>query len=128
MSENADVGKIGWIDMSVDDAPAVRDFYKAVVGWETDEIDMGGYSDYVMKMPADGNGVSGICHARGSNADLPSGWLIYIIVADVVASAALCKENGGKVIVEPRGLAGGNFCVVEDPGGSVAGLYQPKAD
>ena len=114
--------------MTVADAPLVRDFYEAVVGYETDEIDMGGYSDYVMKMPSSGNGVSGICHARGSNADLPSGWLIYIIVEDVAASADACKTNGGKVIVEPRGLAGGSFCVVEDPGGSIAGLYQPKVD
>ena len=128
MSESADVGKIGWIDMTVDDASTVRDFYQAVVGWETDEIDMGGYSDYVMKMPATGDGVSGVCHARGSNADLPSGWLIYIIVANVAASVEQCEANGGKVIVEPRGLAGGSFCVVEDPGGSIAGLYQPKAD
>ena len=27
--------------------------------------------------------VSGICHARGSNADLPPVWLIYITVADL---------------------------------------------
>jgi predicted enzyme related to lactoylglutathione lyase len=128
MSDAAEIGKIGWIDMTAEDAPAVRDFYKAVVGWEADEIDMGGYSDYVMKMPASGNGVSGVCHARGSNADLPSGWLIYIIVANVVHSIEQCKANGGKVVVEPRGLAGGCFCVVEDPGGSVAGLYQPEAD
>ncbi len=86
MSESVEVGKIGWIDMTVADAPAVRDFYQAVVGWETDEVDMGSYSDYVMKMPATGDSVSGVCHARGS------------------------------------------FCVVEDPGGSVAGLYQPKSD
>ena len=125
MSSSVDVGKIGWIDMTVDNAPEVRDFYKAVVGWETDDVDMGGYSDYVMKMPASGEGVSGVCHSRGSNADLPSGWLIYIIVADVEDSAAACGANGGKVIVEPRDLAGGRFCVVEDPGGSVAALYQP---
>jgi predicted enzyme related to lactoylglutathione lyase len=128
VSDSSEIGKIGWIDMSVADAPAVRDFYKAVVGWTTDEVDMGMYSDYVMQMPESGQGVTGICHARGSNADLPSGWLIYIIVADVDASAAACAENGGAVVLEPRGLAGGKFCVVKDPGGSVAGLYQPKAD
>jgi len=125
MSGTNDVGKIGWLDMTVEDAPAVRDFYKAVVGWKTDEIDMGGYSDYVMKRPASGEGVSGICHARGSNADLPSGWLIYIVVADVEESVAACLTNGGKVIVEPRDLAGGRFCVIEDPGESIAALYQP---
>ena len=125
MSDSNSVGKIGWIDMTTEDAPGVRDFYKTVVGWKTDEIDMGGYSDYVMKMPASGDGVAGVCHARGSNADLPTGRLIYIIVADVEQSAAACKANGGKIIVEARGLAGGQFCIIEDPGGSVAGLYQP---
>lgn len=125
MSESDSVGKIGWIDMSTEDAPRVRDFYKAVVGWTTDEVDMGEYSDFVMKMPGSGDGVAGVCHARGSNADLPSGWLIYIVVADVTESAAACTANGGKIIVEPRGLAGGQFCVIADPGGSIAGLYQP---
>ena len=51
---NSEVGKIGWIDMTVDDADGVRDFYKAVVGWETDDVSMGDYSDYVMKMPVAG--------------------------------------------------------------------------
>jgi len=125
MSSSTEVGKVGWIDMTTADAPGVRDFYKAVVGWETDDVDMGGYADYVMKMPATGEGIAGVCHAKGSNADLPTGWLIYIVVADVEKSAAACLANGGKVIVEIRGLAGGRFCVVEDPGGSVAGLYQP---
>lgn len=127
MSNNNETGSIGWIDMTIADAPAVRDFYKAVVGWQTEDVDMEGYSDYVMKMPASGNGVAGICHARGSNADLPPGWLIYIVVADVENSAAACEANGGKIIVGPRGLAGGRFCVIEDPGGSVAALYQPKS-
>jgi len=121
----SEVGRIGWIDMTTDDASGVRDFYKAVVGWETEDVDMGGYADYVMKMPASGDGVAGVCHARGSNADLPAGWLIYIIVADVEQSTAACAANGGKILVEPRGLAGGRFCVIEDPGGSVAALYQP---
>lgn len=124
MSDSAQVGRISWIDMTTDDAPGVRDFYKAVVGWDTEDVQMGGYSDYVMKPPG-GDGVAGICHARGSNAELPPGWLIYITVEDVEQSAAACREHGGKVLVEPRGLAGGSFCVIEDPGGSVAALYQP---
>jgi len=121
----SEVGRIGWIDMTTADAPGVRDFYKAVVGWDTEDVDMDGYSDYVMKMPASGDGVAGVCHAKGSNTDLPPGWLIYIIVENVEQSAAACIANGGKIVLEPRGLAGGSFCVVEDPGESVAALYQP---
>ena len=117
-------GKIGWIDMSVDNADEVRDFYKAVVGWGHEDVSMGDYADYSMTTPG-GDAVSGICHARGSNAELPGGWLIYITVADVDASAAACVKHGGEVIVPVRGLAGGRFCVIRDPSGAVAALYQP---
>ena len=125
MSDNSQVGKIGWIDMTVDDADGLRDFYKTVVGWKTESVSMGDYSDYSMTLPASGDAVTGICHARGSNAELPSGWLIYITVADVEASAAACTDNGGEVLVEPKSLAGGRFCVIRDPSGAVAALYQP---
>ncbi len=123
MSEN--IGKIGWIDMTVDDATGLRDFYQKVVGWQVEDTSMGDYSDYTMLSPGDGDAIAGICHARGSNADLPGGWLIYITVADVAASAAACAANGGKIIVAPRGLAGGTFCVIEDPSGATSALYQP---
>lgn len=123
MSEN--IGKIGWIDMTVGDASGLRDFYRKVVGWNVEDTSMGDYSDYTMMSPGDGDAVAGVCHARGSNADLPGGWLIYITVADVTASAAACVANGGKLIVEPRDLAGGTFCVIEDPNGATSALYQP---
>jgi len=125
MGNNSEVGKIGWIDMSVGNAEEIRDFYRTVVGWGSDDVSMGEYSDYSMTLPSTGEAVSGICHALGSNAELPSGWLIYIIVEDVEASAAACTDNGGEIIVTPRGLAGGRFCVIRDPSGAAAALYQP---
>jgi predicted enzyme related to lactoylglutathione lyase len=124
MSDKSEVGKIGWIDISVDDATGLRDFYKSVVGWNSEDVSMGDYNDYSMAMPGTGDVVTGICHARGSNAELQGGWLVYITVADVQASAAACTAHGGNVIVEPRGLAGGQFCVIEDPSGAIAALYQ----
>ncbi len=120
-----EIGKIGWIDITVDDADGLRDFYRKVVGWRVEEANMGDYADYSMTLPESGEAVAGICHARGGNADLPRGWLMYIVVSDVSASAQTCKDNGGRIIVEPRGLAGGQFCVIEDPSGATAALYQP---
>ncbi len=119
----SETGKIGWIDMTVEDADGLRDFYKHVAGWNVQDVSMGDYSDYSM-LAGDGTAVAGICHARGSNAELPGGWLIYITVDDVDKSAAACVAQGGTVLVEPRGLAGGRFCVIEDPAGSKAALYQ----
>lgn len=120
-----DVGKIGWIDMTVENASDMRDFYASVVGLVPEDVSMSEYSDYNMTMPGNGEAVAGICHARGSNADLPSGWLIYFVVDDCEKSAKSCIDNGGSVVVEPRGLAGGHFCVIADPNGAVAALYQP---
>lgn len=118
------VGKIGWIDISVDDAEGLSNFYATVTGWKPDAVDMGDYNDFNMTMPASGEPAAGICHARGSNAAMPAKWLIYIVVADAQASAAACVENGGKILVEPRSMGDATFCVIEDPAGAVAGLYQ----
>ena len=123
MSDN--IGKIGWIDMTVDNADGLRDFYQMVVGWNVEETSMGEYSDYTMMSPDDNAAIAGICHARGTNAEIPGGWLIYITVADVAASAAACIANGGQLVVEPRALAGGQFCVIKDPNGATSALYQP---
>lgn len=124
MAEKPRAGTIGWIDMTVADAPGLRDFYRAVVGWGSNDVSMGDYVDFAMTTP-DGSAVAGICHARGGNEDLPGGWLIYIVVDDVEASAARCAELGGEVLLQPRGLAGGRFCVIRDPSGATAALYRP---
>jgi predicted enzyme related to lactoylglutathione lyase len=86
---------------------------------------MGDYSDYSMMSPGGGDVVTGICHARGSNAELRGGWLICITVADIQASAAACLANDGTVLIGPRGLADGQFGVIEDPSGATASLCQP---
>ena len=125
MSDSNMVGKVGWIDITVDDASGLRDFYSKVVGWQTENVSMGDYDDFAMAMPGNGEAVTGICHARGDNADLPSGWLIYIVVADIAESVAACEAGGVRLVLAPRELAGGRFCIIEDPSGATAALYQP---
>ena len=119
-----DIGKIGWFDLTVEDAPAIRDFYSKVVGWKPEDVQMGEYSDFNMKMPESGDPAAGICHAKGDNAGMPSQWLIYITVADIDKSVEACRENGGKVIVGPKSMGDAMLCVIEDPNGAVAALYQ----
>jgi len=115
-------GKIDWVDLTVADAPGIRNFYKAVVGWNSEDVDMGNYADYNMKMPETNDTIAGICHARGSNANLPGQWLIYVRVSSVQESVAECEKRGGKVLDGPRRMAGMNFCVIEDPAGAALAL------
>ncbi len=128
MARNPDIGKIGWIDITVDNASGLKDFYAKVVGWKPDDVSMGEYNDFNMTTPESGESAAGICHARGSNAELPAQWLIYIVVEDAAKSADACTENGGKVLVGPRSMGGASVCVIEDPSGAVAALYQPAQD
>ena len=114
------VGSAGWIDLTVADAPRLRDFYSAVVGWKAQEISMGDYADYAMAGP-DGEGRAGVCHKRGANAGQPSVWMVYFVVADLAASAAQCSAKGGKILVDRRK---DKFVVLEDPAGAVCALYQ----
>ena len=118
-------GNILWQDLTVSNVIEVRDFYREIIGWNCISEDMGGYDDFHMVIPLSGNSVAGICHARGENADLPPVWLIYIAVENVEKSARSCKDLGGEVVVEPRMMGKGRFCVIRDPAGAVCALYRP---
>ncbi len=119
------LGRIEWLDLTVPDAPRLRDFYSAIVGWKTAEVDMGSYADYCMNLPT-GDTIAGVCHARGSNANLPAQWLVYVRVASVHESAEACVKKGGKVIDGPRRMAGSDFCVIQDPAGAVMALMSER--
>ncbi|MDX2033170.1 MAG: VOC family protein [Blastocatellia bacterium] len=125
------IGSIGWMDLTVENADQVRDFYSQVAGWQSQGLDMGGYEDYVMMDPS-GKAVGGVCHARGGNVGLPKVWMIYIVVEDLDASLARCREFGGEAVTEPKIAGGGRYCVVRDPAGVAVALYQtiqpPSAD
>lgn len=118
---------VTWQDLTVADAPKLRDFYAAVVGWKFEQVSMQGYSDFSMIAPATGETVAGICHARGINAAIPPQWLIYITVEDVDAAAAKCKSLGGEIVVAPKPVGDGQFCVIRDPAGAICALYSPKS-
>jgi hypothetical protein len=119
-------GQVAWIDLTVPDADAVRDFYQQVTGWTASSVDMGGYADYCMNSSA-GNMVAGICHARGVNAGLPPVWMVYIAVANLDEAMRLSVERGGKIRIPPKNLSGHDrYCVIEDPAGALAALCEAK--
>ena len=118
------IGSVSWIDLTVADASGVRDFYEAVVGWTSTGVDCGGYEDFCMNRPEDGETVAGVCHQRGLNAGLPPVWMPYFIVEDLDRSLAAVRERGGEVIDGPREMGEGRACFVRDPAGACAALYQ----
>lgn len=120
-------GTIGWIDLTVPDASAIRDFYTAVVGWKSTSFDMGGHQDYCMHPEGQEAPVAGICHALGTNAKLPPAWLIYVNVANIEASLKSAIERGGTILDGPRQMGGmGKFAAIRDPAGAALALFEPS--
>lgn len=117
-------GRIGWIDITVPDAEALRDFYSALVGWRHEAVDMGGYDDYAM-VPEHGDGpAAGICFLKGVNDTMPAAvWLPYITVPDLVRCMETCVALGGAIVADRRDTGG--YVVIRDPAGAVAALWQP---
>ncbi len=121
-SGEAAPGRITWVDLTVPDASATRDFYRQVVGWSVRDVAMedGGepYADYSM-LGGDGDSAAGICHARGVNAGLPPVWMIYLPVGDLAESLRRVEEEGGKIVVARQGDDGSPaYAVIQDPVGA----------
>ncbi|MBL8140534.1 MAG: VOC family protein [Acidobacteria bacterium] len=119
-------GSIGWIDLTVADAPRIRDFYHQVAGWSVSHVPMGDYDDYNL-LDAEGTPVAGICHAQGVNAGLPSHWLMYITVTDIEASVERARELGGEILRDITGMGAlGRYAVIRDPADAVFALFEPE--
>ncbi len=118
-------GTIGWVDLTVDDAPGVRDFYAEVVGWRPEGLDMGGYEDFNMTDPVEGTPRAGVCHARGMNAELPPVWIVYFRVADLDAALQAVRDGGGTVLQPPRQAGGTRYAMIRDPAGAACALAGP---
>jgi predicted enzyme related to lactoylglutathione lyase len=121
-------GRIYWVDLTVPDASATRDFYRQVIGWSVDDVAMEDgdevYADFNM-LGADGVPVAGVCHARGPNADLPPVWMMYLPVGDLAESMRRVEEEGGTILKAVRGLDDILvYVAITDPVGARLALVQ----
>ncbi|MEM1126512.1 MAG: VOC family protein [Bacteroidota bacterium] len=128
---SARVGRIAWLDLTVTNASAARDFYRDVVGWSVEQVEMedasGPYTDYTM-LDADGRPAAGLCHARGVNRGLPPVWLIHLAVGDLAESLRRVGEEGGQVVKASQDAEGTLVrAVVQDPVGVYLALVQDGA-
>lgn len=115
------MGRIAWLDLTVPDAAATRDFYQQVVGWSVEHVEMNDgddrYHDYNM-LGGDGAPAAGICHTRGVNQELPPVWMLYLPVDDLAESLRRVEDEGGKIIKAIRGNDGEQaYAMIQDPVG-----------
>jgi predicted enzyme related to lactoylglutathione lyase len=122
-------GTISWTDITVQNAMELKSFYENLIGWTSQGIPMKNgdesYEDYVMKTP-DGKVAAGICHLKGVNKSLPTAWIIYITVENLVDSLNKALVLGGKLIQKYENKEGKlMYAIIQDPPGAIFGIAEP---
>lgn len=121
-------GDFVWYELLTTDADAAVRFYGAVIGWKTRSTGdaYGGYRIFGTGA-ADIAGLSTV-PASGRNGVRP-GWLGYIGVRDVDATAAEVVRAGGTQHVSPTDIPGiGRFAMLADPQGVVFYVMRGSMD
>lgn len=68
--------------------------------------------------------VTGICHAKGANADMPATWLPYFLVADIDVAVSKVKAHGGELVTSIKSMGEDRYTVIKDPAGAMCAIYQ----
>ena len=122
-----------WYELLTPDHDAARHFYDAVVGWRISDKP-GGDPDYRMIAAAPEEpddfvgGVMALSDAMMANGAKP-GWLFYIGVDDVDATADRITAAGGTVLMPPFDIAeAGRVAMVADPQGCAFYIMRGSSD
>ena len=120
-------GNFIWYDVMTTDTKAATDFYRDVVGWETQDFPMGDQTYTMFRQgPIMVGGLMGI-QAQGAAACMQPRWSGYVAVDDVDADAARVTKLGGTIKRPPADIPNiGRFAVVADAGGAVFMLFKPN--
>jgi predicted enzyme related to lactoylglutathione lyase len=110
-------GHVGWREYMGTDYQAAFDFYSSLYGWtKSQAVDMGEMGTYQL-YAVDGNDNGGMMNKPPM---VPvANWGFYFNVEGIDAAAKRCTDNGGKILMEPMEVPGGQWVVnCMDPQGA----------
>jgi hypothetical protein len=121
LSEN---NAVLWSELATRDTAKAAEFYKGLLGWETE-----GHSvtpTYIV-FSVGGAGRGGLLPMDENWGSIPSHWGIYFMVADCDATVLKVKALGGTVRHGPFDAPGvGRLAMFADPQGAGFSVLQPK--
>jgi hypothetical protein len=113
------------VELNTPDVAKSKAFYSNLLDWQLEEMPnqaaTGG--SYTIIKVGEGTGGGIMKQVPGG----PSGWLAYVSVADIHAATQKAKSLGAKIMKDVTEVPGmGWFSFIEDPTGSILGLWQTK--
>lgn len=120
MARNAQ-GEFIWYELLTSDVKAAAAFYGSLLGWSCQAVDTTAPDGYHL-FRVDDREVGGLMQLP-TGSDCPAaepGWIGYIGVDDVDATARALLADGASQLVPPTDIPGvGRFAVIADPQGAV---------
>jgi predicted enzyme related to lactoylglutathione lyase len=120
-------GHCAWNELATSDVEGAHEFYGQRFGWVKDgAMEMGGLGSYQF-LRHEGRAPQGSPMGRGmlgaiyrKPAEMPvSAWSFYFRVPDIDAAVRYVRGGGGKMLVEPTEIPGGDFSMMAiDPQGA----------
>ena len=123
-------GNFLWHELLTTDSNAAIDFYKDVVGWNTQAYDFEGNEGPAYTMWVAGSTpVGGVMQIDPKTmGEMPPMWNAYVYTPDVDATIRRAKELGGSVVVDPMEVPTvGRMAGLADPQGAVLWILQPSS-
>jgi predicted enzyme related to lactoylglutathione lyase len=119
---------LAWFEVATDDPDTATTFYSELFGWTFAPFadpEATGMDYRVASLAGSDVPFGGVAATGGA---MPGHAIFYIAVTDVAATCAAVEQLGGKVVnkeLEP--VAGPPFAYLQDPVGSLFGVFTPPA-
>jgi predicted enzyme related to lactoylglutathione lyase len=119
-------GVFVWHELMTSDIEGAKRFYGEVVGWETEDMDMGEGLIYTIFKTGEAQRGGGMPIPEGVEA--PPAWMTYIGTPDADATWAKAESLGAEAIRTPFDVPTvGRLAIFKDPTGAVIGIFTPDA-
>ena len=116
MPKEGAVGTVGWNELHSGDFKTAWEFYSKLFGWtKGTAMDMGPMGTYQL-FQIDGKDIGGMMN-KAPNMPMAT-WAYYITVDGIDAAAGRINASGGKIMMGPHQVPGGQWIVMaSDPQG-----------
>jgi hypothetical protein len=109
------------LELNTDDVDRARDFYRDVLGWSFNSVDMGGDKYVQIATPKPPGGGIQVKPQR----TMASAWMPYVLVEDVLSTVTRARRAGGKVVVDRTVMPGfGVLAIMTDPTGATFAVWE----
>jgi predicted enzyme related to lactoylglutathione lyase len=116
---------VRWNELVTSDPAGAVDYYRRHFGWTQEgSMPMGPAGDYLF-IQHGGVGIGAVMGRMQPEA--PVQWNYYIGVDDIDRATAAVNAGGGKVLMGPHQIPGGEYSLIGlDPQGATFGLVGPR--